>query len=106
MILAGDIGGTKTHLALYDWTADRIDPLRLETFHSADYGSLEELLADFLSPPKPPVAVDPAQELHELGTLRWRPLPEHLEQSRATLLVDAAAVLPADDVLHDVPPVA
>jgi glucokinase len=68
MILAGDIGGTKTHLALYDWTADRIDPLRLETFHSADYGSLEELLADFLSPPKPPVAVDQVEQTEDEGS--------------------------------------
>jgi len=37
MIVAGDIGGTKTHLALFDWTKDRVDPIRLESFHSADY---------------------------------------------------------------------
>ena len=33
MILAGDIGGTKTNLALYDWTTERVEPLRLESFH-------------------------------------------------------------------------
>ena len=27
MILAGDIGGTKTHLALFDWTAERVEPV-------------------------------------------------------------------------------
>ena len=58
MILAGDIGGTKTQLALYDWTAERIDPLRLETFHSTDYASLEEMLTDFLAPPKIPLSID------------------------------------------------
>jgi glucokinase len=58
MILAGDIGGTKTHLALYEWTGERIDPLRLETFQSTDYTSLDEMLAEFLVPPKAPVAVD------------------------------------------------
>lgn len=58
MILAGDIGGTKTHLALYDWTGERIDPLRQETFHSADYASLDEMLAEFLAPPKPPLAIE------------------------------------------------
>ncbi|HET7910108.1 MAG TPA: glucokinase [Nitrospira sp.] len=62
MILAGDIGGTKTHLALYDWTGDRIDPLRLETFHSADYASLDELLTEFLSPRKPALPVDQAAQ--------------------------------------------
>jgi glucokinase len=58
MILAGDIGGTKTNLALYDWTTERVDPVRLETFHSADYKSLEEILAEFLTPPKPPTPLD------------------------------------------------
>lgn len=58
MILAGDIGGTKTNLALYDWTTDRVDPVRLETFHSADYKSLEEILEEFLTPPKPPTLLD------------------------------------------------
>jgi glucokinase len=54
MILAGDIGGTKTNLALYDWTTERVEPLRLESFHSADYKSLEEILVEFLTPPRSP----------------------------------------------------
>jgi glucokinase len=58
MILAGDIGGTKTNLALYDWPAERVDPIRLETFHSADYKSLEEILEEFLTPPPPPKSLD------------------------------------------------
>ena len=62
MILAGDIGGTKTHVALYEWTTARIDPLRLETFHSADFASLEELLAEFLAPPQPPLAMDQLEQ--------------------------------------------
>lgn len=51
MILAGDIGGTKTNLALFDWTTERVDPVREETFHSGDYTSLEEILEEFLRPP-------------------------------------------------------
>ncbi len=58
MIVAGDIGGTKTHLALFDWTKDRVDPIRLESFHSADYTSLEDMLTEFLVPPKPPTSID------------------------------------------------
>lgn len=58
MILAGDIGGTKTNLALYEWTTERTEPVRLESFHSADYKSLEEILAEFLTPPKPPTPLD------------------------------------------------
>lgn len=62
MILAGDIGGTKTHLALYEWTTERIAPLRLETFLSADYGSLDEMLTEFLAPPRPPLAIDQLEQ--------------------------------------------
>ncbi len=58
MILAGDIGGTKTNLALYDWTTERAEPIRIESFHSADYKSLEEILEEFLTPPKPPTPID------------------------------------------------
>ena len=64
MILAGDIGGTKTNLALYDWTTERTEPIRLESFHSGDYKSLEEVLEEFLTPPKPPT---PLGELESEG---------------------------------------
>jgi len=55
MILAGDIGGTKTNLALYEWTDERVEPVRLDSFHSADYKSLEEILIEFLTPPTTPM---------------------------------------------------
>lgn len=58
MILAGDIGGTKTNLALFDWTNERTAPIRLESFPSSDYKSLEEILEEFLKPRKPPIPVD------------------------------------------------
>lgn len=51
MILAGDIGGTNTRLALYDWKTERVDPVRERVFPSADYKSLEAVLAEFLAPP-------------------------------------------------------
>src|SRR5262249_13923105 len=67
MILAGDIGGTKTHLALFDWTTERVEPVRLETFHSGDYVSLDEVLAEFLVPPSPPTPVDGLEQTKEEG---------------------------------------
>ena len=54
MILAGDIGGTKTSLALFDWTTERVEPAREEIYPSADYKSLEEIVEEFLLPPAPP----------------------------------------------------
>jgi glucokinase len=47
MILAGDIGGTKTHLGLF--AAPGEDPVRLSTYPSADYERLPDLVSDFLS---------------------------------------------------------
>ena len=78
MILAGDIGGTKTSLALYDWITDRVEPVRLERFHSADYTSLEEILTEFLNPPTPPTPLneletDPAHEEHDTPALPTAP---------------------------------
>lgn len=58
MILAGDIGGTKTNLALYEWGTARVEPVRCELFHSADYTSLEDMLEEFLTPPAPPTPLD------------------------------------------------
>ncbi len=54
MILAGDIGGTKTYLALYDWKQDRVEPTREEKFFNADFESFEEILSEFLAPPEDP----------------------------------------------------
>jgi glucokinase len=58
MILAGDIGGTKTNLALFDWTNERVEPTHARSFHSGDYKSLEEIIQEFLTPPKPTEAED------------------------------------------------
>ncbi|SLM47571.1 Glucokinase [Nitrospira japonica] len=56
MILAGDIGGTKTHLALFDWKDERTEPIRTESFPSKEYASLEEILEEFLTPRTPSAA--------------------------------------------------
>lgn len=49
MILAGDIGGTKTALGLYSKEQGIEAPVALETFRSADYTGLEDILAEFCS---------------------------------------------------------
>ncbi|MGX2041604.1 glucokinase [Methylocaldum sp. MU1018] len=49
MLLAGDVGGTKTILALYeDETKGRPVLVREETYPSAGYGSFEAVVEDFL----------------------------------------------------------
>jgi glucokinase len=49
MLLAGDIGGTKTNLAVFSPDAGPRVPLAEATFPSADYPSLEALVREFLA---------------------------------------------------------
>lgn len=84
MILAGDIGGTKTNLALYDWTVERVDPLRLESFHSGDYKSLEDILVEFLTPPRPlSNQASPEAELGKEGEHEHHPSSEPVKVTAA-----------------------
>ncbi len=55
MLLAGDIGGTKTDLAVYSSEAGPYAPLAETEVHSADYGSLEAIAREFLTKVKGPV---------------------------------------------------
>ncbi|QJD31419.1 glucokinase [Methylococcus geothermalis] len=48
MLLAGDIGATKTVLGLFDCWGDRLVSLSEAIFASAEYASLEAVVADFL----------------------------------------------------------
>lgn len=48
MILAGDVGGTKTLLALYEDAGGPPSPVLAETYRSGEFPSLEDLLRHFL----------------------------------------------------------
>lgn len=47
MILAGDVGGTKVHLALYSFVDGRLDLVREHKFPSGEYASLDEVVKAF-----------------------------------------------------------
>jgi glucokinase len=49
MILAGDIGGTKIHLALYDFEGARLKVLRDEKFAAHEFTTLDAAVEQFLS---------------------------------------------------------
>jgi glucokinase len=49
MLLAGDIGGTKTNLGIYSTDKGPREPLFEGTFPSGQYASLEDLISEFLS---------------------------------------------------------
>jgi glucokinase len=48
MLLAGDIGGTKTNLAIYSPETGPRKPLIEATFPSTEYASLESIVGEFL----------------------------------------------------------
>ncbi|MBI3461077.1 glucokinase [Candidatus Acetothermia bacterium] len=49
LLLAGDLGGTKTNLMIFSSEIGPREPLKEATFPSAQYPSLEALVSDFLS---------------------------------------------------------
>src|SRR5262245_16886237 len=55
MLLAGDIGGTKTDLAIFSVEGGPHSPLNQTQVHSADYPSLQALVTDFLKQVKTPI---------------------------------------------------
>ena len=55
MLIAGDIGGTKTDLALFSSEAGPHAPLAEAKVHSADYPSLQAIVKEFLDKVKKPV---------------------------------------------------
>ena len=48
LVLAGDVGGTKTHLGLFRRSGTVLDPLRDRLYATAEFASLESACADFL----------------------------------------------------------
>ena len=55
MLLVGDIGGTKTDLAMFSVDSDANSPLIRKQYHSADYVSLQAIVREFLKDAKLPV---------------------------------------------------
>jgi glucokinase len=55
MLIAGDIGGTKTDLAIFSNEGGPHAPLAEAKFHSADYPSLQAIVKEFLAKTKKPV---------------------------------------------------
>jgi glucokinase len=55
MLIAGDIGGTKTDLAIFSGEAGPHAPIAEQKVHSADYPSLQAIAKEFLAKAKKPV---------------------------------------------------
>lgn len=48
-ILAGDVGGTKINMALYNVTNENVELIKEEKYHSAEHNSFTEVIQKFLS---------------------------------------------------------
>jgi glucokinase len=49
MILAGDVGGTKVHLALFDFSGGQLHPIRDQKFPAHQFLTLDEVVNKFLA---------------------------------------------------------
>jgi glucokinase len=49
MILAGDVGGTKVHLALYNFAAGRLKQVRDQKFPAGEFATLDAVVETFLT---------------------------------------------------------
>jgi len=61
MILAGDVGGTKSNLALFTFKGGQLSPVVEHTLPSQDYTGLEDVVREFLrqaNNQKPPTTID------------------------------------------------
>ncbi len=110
MLLAGDIGGTKTNLAIYTPESGPRRPLQEATFVSARYPSLEAVVREFLSQAALPVekavfgVAGPVVEGQSAITnLPWvmdeRQMQDTLNLSAVRLLNDLVSIAHAVPVL-------
>ncbi len=85
MILAGDVGGTKVHLALFDFTAGKLTHERDKQFPAREYSGLEEIVQEFLAGDKATAACFGVPGPVRDGRLRLTNLPWTLDSRELSL---------------------
>ena len=115
-ILTGDIGGTNTRLAMMEYQSDRARITENDTFPSASYASLDDIITEFLTrhPGLQPqaaafgVAGPVAQGVSRITNLPWVISAEALTQQLGVpvqvlndleALAWGIAILPAEDMV-------
>jgi glucokinase len=81
MILAGDVGGTKVHLALFDFTNGKLKCTRDQKYPAKNYTGLEEIVKGFLGADKATAACFGVPGPVRDGRLRLTNLPWTLDRS-------------------------
>lgn len=84
MILAGDVGGTKVHLALYDFNNGKLKYTREERFPAREYSGLEAIVKEFLGSDKATAACFGVPGPVRDGRLRLTNLPWTLDSRELT----------------------
>ena len=98
-VLAGDIGGTKTSIALVRVSAQSLEVSRWRLYRSAHFASLEDILEQFLAGERrrPAVAAFGVAGPVVAGTAKITKLPWTIDERRAA----AAARIPRVRVIND-----
>jgi glucokinase len=98
MILAGDVGGTKVHLALYDFINGNLTYARDERFPAKDYTGLEEIVREFLGADQPTSACFGVPGPVRDGRLRLTNLPWTLDSRELSAGLDIQHVFLINDL--------
>lgn len=98
MILAGDVGGTKVHLALYDFVDGKLQYTRDERYPAKEYAGLEEVVKEFLGADKVEAACFGVPGPVRNGRLRLTNLPWTLDNRELSLHLDITHVFLINDL--------
>lgn len=98
MILAGDVGGTKVHLALYDFIDGRLKHSRDERYPAREYSGLQEIVKEFLGSDKVSAACFGVPGPVRDGRLRLTNLPWTLDSRELAMGLDISHVFLINDL--------
>jgi len=98
MILAGDVGGTKVHLALYDFSNGKLAYTRDQRYPAKDYSGLEEIVKEFLGAEKVTAACFGVPGPVRDGRLRLTNLPWTLDSRELAANLEIGNVFLINDL--------
>jgi glucokinase len=98
MILAGDVGGTKVHLALYDFTDGKLKYTTDKQYPAKNYSGLEEIVKEFLGTKKVTAACFGVPGPVRAGRLRLTNLPWTLDSSELSVSLGIQHVFLINDL--------
>jgi len=97
VILAGDVGATKVHLALYSLAGGKLEHIRDSQFPAKEFSGLEEITKQFLGTARPSLACFGAAGPVRDGRLRITNLPWTLNSSELAFSLNIEQVFLIND---------